>query len=112
MVVILLIFLIALGPAMVSAWISYRYRQPTIEPVRLEPPSASNLQTMLQGDRGLHYVEGAGYIIGDATCQLNARSPYLRCAVNPSGPCDGCSSYQSQPADPTPIPVFNHCSCR
>jgi hypothetical protein len=34
-----------------------------------------------------------GYMIGDITCDLNARSPYLRCAMNPMGPCDGCSTY-------------------
>lgn len=32
--------------------------------------------------------------IGDCLCKYNARSPYLRCAVNPSGPCDGCKSFE------------------
>jgi hypothetical protein len=32
-------------------------------------------------------------MIGDITCDLNARSPYLRCAMNPTGPCDGCTAY-------------------
>jgi hypothetical protein len=41
------------------------------------------------------YVEGLGYIVGDITCQFNARSPYLRCTVNPSGPCKECSHYES-----------------
>jgi hypothetical protein len=41
-----------------------------------------------------HYVEGIGYLIGDITCQFNARSAYLRCAVNPSGPCHECPHYQ------------------
>lgn len=40
------------------------------------------------------YVEGIGYIIGDFTCQFNARSSHIRCAVNPTGPCEGCSQYQ------------------
>jgi len=31
--------------------------------------------------------------IGDGTCQYNARSPLLRCAVNPVGPCAGCVDY-------------------
>jgi len=97
---------------MVSAWLSYRYRQPAIEPVHSEPPTVATWQTILQGDRGLHYVEGVGYIIGDATCQLNARSSYLRCAVNPSGPCNSCSNYQPRPVEATSIPVFNHCSYR
>lgn len=41
------------------------------------------------------YVEGLGYIVGDLSCQFNARSPYIRCAVNPSGPCNGCLSYEA-----------------
>ena len=32
--------------------------------------------------------------IGDRTCRYNAHSVLLRCAVNPSGPCDGCTDYQ------------------
>jgi hypothetical protein len=31
------------------------------------------------------------WVIGDATCIYNARSEVLRCAVNPTGPCLGCS---------------------
>jgi Family of unknown function (DUF6464) len=30
------------------------------------------------------------WVIGDATCKYNARSTLLRCAINPSGPCEGC----------------------
>lgn len=41
------------------------------------------------------YIEGLGYIIGDLSCQYNARSPHLRCAINPSGPCNGCSYYEA-----------------
>lgn len=32
--------------------------------------------------------------LGDTTCVNNARSPYIRCAINPSGPCDECSHYE------------------
>lgn len=32
--------------------------------------------------------------IGDETCYFNARSTYIRCAVNPEGPCEACSHYQ------------------
>jgi hypothetical protein len=31
--------------------------------------------------------------IGNANCKYNARSPHLRCAINPDGPCEGCPSY-------------------
>ncbi len=40
------------------------------------------------------YVEGIGYIVGDVSCRYNACSPYIRCAVNPSGLCEGCGQYQ------------------
>ncbi|TVQ43066.1 MAG: hypothetical protein EA365_13410 [Gloeocapsa sp. DLM2.Bin57] len=33
-------------------------------------------------------------IIGDISCVYNARSPYIRCAVNPAGPCQNCLDYQ------------------
>lgn len=48
--------------------------------------------TITQADR--YYLEGVGYLVGDISCQYNARSGYLRCAVNPSGPCKGCRFYE------------------
>ncbi len=44
----------------------------------------------------VEYVDGIGYIIGDITCQYNARSSYIRCAVNPDGPCQDCRFYDSR----------------
>lgn len=32
--------------------------------------------------------------IGETSCIYNARSPYIRCAINPTGPCVGCKYYQ------------------
>jgi Family of unknown function (DUF6464) len=32
--------------------------------------------------------------IGDPRCKYNALSPHLRCSVNPSGPCEGCPSFE------------------
>ncbi|MEN9203958.1 MAG: DUF6464 family protein [Thermostichus sp. DG_1_6_bins_120] len=32
--------------------------------------------------------------LGDPSCRFNARSPLLRCAVNPLGPCQGCVHYE------------------
>lgn len=34
------------------------------------------------------------WVIGDATCRYNAHSELVRCAVNPSGPCQGCRFYE------------------
>ncbi len=36
------------------------------------------------------------YFVGELSCRYNARSPYIRCAVNPSGPCDNCGDYESR----------------
>lgn len=48
----------------------------------------------LEHDR--YYLEGVGYLIGDISCQFNARSGYIRCAVNPNGPCEGCRFYEQR----------------
>jgi len=34
------------------------------------------------------------WVIGDRTCTYNAHSELLRCAINPSGPCDRCVHYE------------------
>lgn len=33
------------------------------------------------------------WVVGDSTCLYNAHSEVLRCAVNPSGPCERCTHY-------------------
>ncbi len=96
MLVILLIFVVGLAPAVISAYLSIRAER---EAKGCAPPSnyssslGANVLRLVDGDGDLHYVDGMGYMIGDITCDLNARSPYLRCAINPMGPCDGCSAY-------------------
>jgi len=42
------------------------------------------------------HVESETRILGDTTCQFNAHSPYLCCAVNPSGSCEDCYHYESR----------------
>ncbi|WP_204136861.1 DUF6464 family protein [Halomicronema sp. CCY15110] len=39
---------------------------------------------------------GDRWVMGDITCEFNARSELVRCAVNPDGPCPGCTHYQSR----------------
>ncbi|MBD2136074.1 hypothetical protein H6F32_00385 [Anabaena sp. FACHB-1237] len=34
------------------------------------------------------------WVIGDATCNYNAHSEIIRCAVNPEGPCNSCKYYE------------------
>lgn len=38
-------------------------------------------------------------VIGDRACKFNAQSSFLRCAVNPSGPCEGCDYFESEERD-------------
>ncbi len=35
------------------------------------------------------------WVVGDVSCQYNARSELLRCGVNPTGPCKDCRDYIS-----------------
>ena len=68
-----------------------------IAAARIEVANRS-LQTQVEtSDRT--YVEGLGYPIGDITCEYNARSNYIRCAVNPAGPCEDCRYYQAKTLD-------------
>lgn len=39
-------------------------------------------------------VEAAQKPLGDPNCVHSARSPYIRCAVNPDGPCETCSDFK------------------
>ena len=97
MTIVLLIFALGLMPPLISAWISFRANQRVQRRLRLamEPTSHQRLGVLIQRHPDEHYIEGLGYMIGDISCRLNARSPYLRCAVNPLGPCEACQQYQS-----------------
>ncbi|MBW4483987.1 MAG: hypothetical protein KME14_15720 [Tildeniella torsiva UHER 1998/13D] len=95
MLVIVLIFIVGLTPALVSAYLTVRADRDEKCSSASATPTAlgQSMLKLLDGNADMHYIEGMGYMIGDITCDLNARSPYLRCATNPMGPCDGCSAY-------------------
>lgn len=97
MLVALLIVILGLTPSIFSLWMMRRADAQAQERLRLAMESIATRRLAslrLPGDH--HYVEGVGYMIGDLTCQFNARSSYLRCAVNPSGPCETCLHYQER----------------
>jgi hypothetical protein len=90
----LLILMVGLTPSLVSLWIMRQADAQAQERLRhaLEAIANRGLPS-LQPIPDLRYVEGIGLLIGDFTCRYNARSRYLRCAINPSGPCEGCRQY-------------------
>ena len=90
----IVIFTVAMIPPVVSVWVMRQAQaeanfrlQRAIETstiarwVPIEPPS--------------NQPPEMGELIGDRSCRFNAHSPYIRCAVNPQGPCEGCRDYQS-----------------
>ncbi|MCA1995218.1 MAG: DUF6464 family protein [Coleofasciculus sp. S288] len=85
------VFVLGLTPPVLSLWVMQRAKERAQTRLReaMQAPVVRVLQrNQLPPDQ--YYVEGVGYLIGDITCRFNARSAYLRCAVNPSGPCEGC----------------------
>jgi Family of unknown function (DUF6464) len=97
---VLLIFLIGLTPALLSIWLirkagtRMRINLDSIaNSIGVNRISASLLSS------AYHYVDGVGYMIGDLTCRYNARSRYVRCAINPLGPCDNCRLYETHSLD-------------
>jgi hypothetical protein len=98
-----LLFILVLGfmPPLLSLWVTYKTRERLLERVRIAqdtaPPWRGNSQAAFPTPylaSSLHYQSGIGYVIGDTSCAFNARSPHLRCAVNPSGPCTDCRFYE------------------
>ncbi|WP_347269363.1 MULTISPECIES: DUF6464 family protein [Cyanophyceae] len=96
-VTILIIFSLGLMPLLISMWAMRKAEERTRSRLRsaMRRVSARELQRM-STSIDQHYIEGVGYLIGDITCQFNAHSPYIRCAINPSGPCQDCYYYQSR----------------
>ena len=52
--------------------------------VRIDRPQIVSLEEVKKGDSFF-----------DTTCAYSTKSPYQRCAVNPSGPCQGCEDYKA-----------------
>jgi hypothetical protein len=97
-IVVLFIIVLGLTPSLFSLWMMRQADARAQERLRMAMQSVATRgipSLRLPADH--HYVEGVGYIIGDFTCQYNARSNYIRCAVNPFGPCQDCSHYQPKP---------------
>lgn len=93
----LLILIIGMTPSLLSLWMMRQADARAQERLRLAMEAVSNRGlSRLRLDPDQHYVEGLGFIVGDFTCRFNARSSYIRCAVNPFGPCQTCSQYEAK----------------
>jgi hypothetical protein len=94
---IIIIFAIGIAPPIFSLWLLHRYqsqfRQQYVSQTiqQLYQPITPTLKALPPADMTM--IDGFGYVIGKVSCQYNARSPYIRCAVNPDGPCDNCRHY-------------------
>ncbi len=93
-----LIFLLAILPFLVYLAIFHKVKQRWQTRLR----RAQNMTYNSYGDRNPSYSyenherELERYFIGDISCKYNAHSAYVRCAVNPCGPCDRCSFYEEK----------------
>ena len=91
----ILVFVLGLTPSVISVWMMRRAKERAQARLRaaMQASAARAIQrNQIPPDQ--YYLEGVGYLIGDMTCQFNACSAYIRCAVNPSGPCEECHHYQ------------------
>ena len=94
----ILLILTALLPALVSFILVRRAKRQFSERMR-RIRSLNNYRRRLEQEffpLSFDPLERCGDYIGDVSCRNNAKSPYLRCAINPSGPCEGCSSYEEK----------------
>ncbi|MFE4107180.1 DUF6464 family protein [Almyronema epifaneia] len=99
MTIVAFIILIGISPALLSWWVGRQARHRTQAQLALamESVAARGLSALAERSRDRCYGEPPSYTVGDLSCQFNARSPYLRCAVNPVGPCGTCQHYQAKP---------------
>ena len=101
---IALIIVVGLIPALFSllvGWYSRRHFQQSLH-IAADRAAQERLRHFPRRSHNpdAHYVDGMGLVIGDITCRLNAKSPFLRCAANPSGPCEGCKEYEAKEYEP------------
>ncbi|MGD1856173.1 MAG: DUF6464 family protein [Leptolyngbyaceae cyanobacterium] len=102
MTIVVLLIVVGLLPPALSWWASFRAERRVMERFERarEARQYSTLHSWRQRDPDERYIDGMGLVIGDITCQLNARSPHIRCAVNPLGPCEGCRAYEGRIYEP------------
>jgi hypothetical protein len=92
----IIVFVLGLTPPLLSIWVMHRTKEQAQIRLRnlIQASTTARVLPINPLPPDQYYLEGVGYLIGDITCRFNARSAYIRCAVNPSGLCDNCCDYQ------------------
>jgi Family of unknown function (DUF6464) len=100
----LLVIAVGFLPSLFSLWILRKSQLRTRAQMRQAAMNLSRTRVRQSSSRPTpsdrYYLEGVGYLIGDISCKFNARSGYIRCAVNPEGPCEGCRYYEPKEFPP------------
>lgn len=95
----LLVIIIGFLPSLFSLWLMRKTRARMRSRFRRAATTSfvgRVQQNTIPDNSDRYYLEGVGYLVGDISCRFNARSGFLRCAVNPSGPCEGCRLYEQK----------------
>ncbi|WP_138499955.1 DUF6464 family protein [Nostoc sp. PA-18-2419] len=93
----LLVIAVGFLPSLFSLWVIRKTRSRSrlrMRQAAMNFPRVREAQNFRSAEGDRYYLEGVGYLIGDISCKFNARSGYIRCAVNPDGPCNGCRHYE------------------
>jgi hypothetical protein len=91
-----LILILGIFPFVLSIWALHRWtRHPHFRRSRSAALDSSANSFRSRSNFSTLQLFDPAYFIGDTSCQFNAHSPLLRCAVNPDGPCQACPHYQS-----------------
>ncbi|MEH2150021.1 DUF6464 family protein [Nostoc sp.] len=93
----LLVIAIGFLPSLISLWVirkTHLRSRLRLRQAAMNFPAVQGRQNVRSVESDRYYLEGVGYLIGDISCKFNARSGYIRCAVNPDGPCNGCRHYE------------------
>ena len=93
----LLVIAVGFLPSLIFLWVirkSHLRSRLQLRQAAMNFPSVQGRQNVRLVESDRYYLQGVGYLIGDISCKFNARSGYIRCAVNPDGPCNGCRHYE------------------
>lgn len=94
---IVFILILCLIPSLVSWLVIKKAKQRLQNRLRRERARAAiRQQATMEFPPDFEESTVHGHFIGDPSCRYNAHSPYIRCAVNPEGPCKSCPHYEEK----------------